>query len=170
MTSKDAPPLGPALAALLRELVDGPPEAESYILNPGDPGLLRSIAGIGWEAAAEPGHHGGAPIAAHVDHLRYGISLFNRWAAGEANPFATADWAASWKVTVRSADEWERLREALGTETHRWGESLEALERRAPLHPVALRGVLASVAHLAYHLGAIRQIDAATRGPKQQPA
>jgi hypothetical protein len=29
-----------------------------------------------------------------------------------------------------------------------------------------LNGVIASVAHLAYHLGAIRQIDRSTRGPK----
>jgi hypothetical protein len=27
--------------------------------------------------------------------------------------------------------------------------------------------MLASVAHLAYHLGAIRQIDAAARGPRE---
>jgi hypothetical protein len=32
---------------------------------------------------------------------------------------------------------------------------------------VELTGLLASVAHLAYHLGAIRQIDKATRGPKE---
>ena len=128
MSPNDAIPLGPALAALLRELVEGPPGKESYILNRGDAGLLRSIAAISWQGAAEPGSEGGASVAAHVDHLRYGISLFNRWAAGEANPFATADWAASWQVTVRSEEDWARLREALGAEAHRWRESLEGLE------------------------------------------
>jgi hypothetical protein len=29
-----------------------------------------------------------------------------------------------------------------------------------------LNGVVASIAHLAYHLGAIRQIDRSTHGPK----
>ena len=29
----------------------------------------------------------------------------------------------------------------------------------------ALNGVVASIAHLAYHLGAMRQIDGAARGP-----
>jgi hypothetical protein len=29
-----------------------------------------------------------------------------------------------------------------------------------------LNGVIASVAHLAYHLGAIRQIDRSIQGPK----
>jgi hypothetical protein len=31
-----------------------------------------------------------------------------------------------------------------------------------------LNGVIASVAHLAYHLGAIRQIDRAIRGPSAE--
>jgi hypothetical protein len=30
-----------------------------------------------------------------------------------------------------------------------------------------LAGMVASIAHLAYHLGAIRQIDADARGPKE---
>jgi hypothetical protein len=33
------------------------------------------------------------------------------------------------------------------------------------LNDAALKWVTGSVAHLAYHLGAIRQIDRATRGP-----
>jgi hypothetical protein len=163
-----APQLGPALATLFAELVDGPPEAESYMLNPGDRGLLRSLARIPWEAAAEPAH-GGAPIVAHVDHVRYGISLFNRWAGGEANPFATADWAASWNCTVGSEGEWTALREELAREVRRWHDYLRTLESDRRLNDVAHKGVIASVAHLAYHLGAIRQIDARTRGPKQEP-
>lgn len=160
--------LGPSLATLLRELVSGPPESEAYMLNRGDQGLLRSLDRVSWQAAAEPGSDGGASIAAHVDHLRYGISLFNRWTAGEVNPFATADWAASWKRSLGSDEEWRRLREELASEASAWTESLEALETRSPLHPVALKGVIGSVAHLAYHLGAIRQIDARTRGPREE--
>jgi hypothetical protein len=32
---------------------------------------------------------------------------------------------------------------------------------------IELRGMIASIAHLAYHLGAIRQIAAAARGPRE---
>jgi len=35
-------------------------------------------------------------IAAHVDHVRYGLSLMNGWSEGH-NPFKDADWSASWK-------------------------------------------------------------------------
>jgi hypothetical protein len=168
VSAKPPAQLGPSLATLFRELVSGPPESESYVLNRGDLGLLRSLERISWKAAAEPGADGGASIAAHVDHLRYGISLFNRWAAGEVNPFSTADWAASWKRSVGSDEEWRRLREELASEASAWRKSLESLESRSPLHPVALKGVIGSVAHLAYHLGAIRQIDARTRGPREE--
>jgi hypothetical protein len=41
------------------------------------------------EASAVPSG-GGASIAAHVDHLRYGLELLNRWTRGE-KPFADAD-------------------------------------------------------------------------------
>jgi hypothetical protein len=32
---------------------------------------------------------------------------------------------------------------------------------------VELSGLVSSIAHLAYHLGAIRQIDRTARGPKE---
>ena len=70
------------LAGLLRELVDGPPGSFAYVLNPGDRGLLASLDELSAEAAsAQPG--GRSSIAAHVDHLRYGLELLNRWARGE---------------------------------------------------------------------------------------
>jgi hypothetical protein len=31
---------------------------------------------------------GKTTIAAHVDHLHFGLALLNRWAVGEANPWA----------------------------------------------------------------------------------
>ena len=40
------------------------------------------------------------------------------------------------------------------------------LETPRELSPMELNGVIASVAHLAYHLGAIRQIDRSIQGPK----
>jgi hypothetical protein len=34
---------------------------------------------------------GKTTIAAHVDHVHFGLSILNRWAAGEGNPWAGAD-------------------------------------------------------------------------------
>src|SRR5687768_14048456 len=89
--------LAKTLTTLLRELVDGPP-GFAFMLNQGDAGLLRSLDKLSAEAASES-VPGGATIAAHVDHVRYGLSLMNRWAGGEPDPFTGADWTASWKTT-----------------------------------------------------------------------
>ena len=159
----DTAPLAPTLATLFGELVDGPPGPAAWMLNPGDAGLLRSLDRLSAaEASATP--TGGASVAAHVAHVTYGLSLMNRWAGGEANPFATADWGAAWREGEVDDAGWAARRAALADAAHRW---LAALGAPRAVTDVELNGMVASVAHLAYHLGAIRQIAAATRGPRE---
>ena len=160
MTNTD---ISATLATLFRELVDGVPRDPSYMLNTGDVGLLGSLEKV--SAADASRSAGGAPIAAHVDHLRYGLSLMNQWKAGVKNPWAGADWTASWRVTKVSEPEWQRLREALRQETHRW---LNVLGTAREMDTTQLTYMMASIAHLAYHVGAIRQIDRSARGPTAQ--
>jgi hypothetical protein len=97
-----------------------------------------------------------------VAHVSYGLSLMNRWAAGE-NPFETADWNTAWRIGAVSESEWTRLRGDLRAESDR---QIAALTTPRELLPIELNGVIAEVAHVAYHMGAIRQIQAATRGPR----
>ena len=148
------------LATLFGELVNGAPASECYILNAGDEGLLRSLDRLP-AAAASALTPTGSSIAAHIDHLRYGLSLMNRWSAGE-NPFPDADWSASWKKTTVSDDEWRALRAQLREEAERW---LAVLRQPREVREMELNGMIGSIAHLAYHLGAIRQIDSTLRGP-----
>jgi hypothetical protein len=149
-----------ALTTLLRELVDGAAQP-CWVLNAGDAGLLRSLDKLSAAAASAPAPGGGASIAAHVDHLCYGFGLMNRWSQGE-DPWGSADWSASWRRHRVTDDEWVALRQRLAAETHRW---LEAVRQPRPLSEFDLTQLLASVVHLAYHLGAMRQMDRATRGP-----
>lgn len=148
------------MSTLFSELVEGAPASGAYMLNAGDQGLLRSLAKIS-AARASAQTSTGSSIAAHVDHVRYGLSLMNRWSGGE-NPFADADWSASWTRTRVSDEEWLALRESLRTETTQW---LQALRAPRDVSQIELNGIVGSVAHLAYHLGAIRQIDSTLRGP-----
>lgn len=152
---------GDTLTTLLAELVDGTPPSGGFVLNRSDPGLLRSLDRVSADAASAL-TPAGSSIAAHVEHLRYGLSLMNRWASGE-NPFRDADWSASWRKTTVTDAEWARLRAQLLEEARRW---LEALRVPRDVSQVELNGVFGSVVHLAYHLGAIRQIDGAARGPR----
>jgi hypothetical protein len=86
-----------ALTKLLVEIFDGPPDREAYLLNPGDPGLLRQLDTIDAATASTRPMPGRTTIAAHVDHVHYGLTLMNRWASGEANPWADAECNASWQ-------------------------------------------------------------------------
>jgi hypothetical protein len=134
------------------------------MLNRGDAGLLRSLDTLTARDASRVPAGGGSSVAAHVDHVRYGLSLMNRWAHGE-NPFESADWSASWRKQNVSDDEWQQLRAELRAEAHKW---LEVLREPREVHRMELNGMVGSIAHLAYHLGAIRQIDRAARGPAEQ--
>ena len=164
MTPDPAAQLRRTIATLLRELVDGPPGRDAYILNAGDRGLIGSLDTLTAEQASArtPGH--ASTVAAHVDHVRYGLELFNRWARGERNPWHDADWSASWQRETVTPEQWTALRGALRAEAHGW---MEAATVERPLDDVALNGVVASVAHLAYHLGAIRQLAPLAAGPRE---
>lgn len=153
----------PALARLFSELVDGAGTGGAFILNSGDVGLLRSLDRVS-AADASRSTNGGATIAAHAQHLRYGLSLMNRWAAEGGNPFADARWDEAWKITTVDESAWRDIQRGLADETHRW---LTTLASPRDASDIEVTGMIASVAHLAYHLGAIRQISRETRGPRE---
>jgi hypothetical protein len=151
------------LAHLFSELADGASDGgDAFVLNSGDIGLLHSLGKLSADDASRSAH-GGATIAAHAQHVRYGLWLMNEWASHGGNPFANAKWDEAWKIGSVDAAAWNEIRDGLRTEAHRWLKALTAPRQPAE---VELTGMAASVAHLAYHMGAIRQIAAAARGPK----
>jgi hypothetical protein len=153
--------LGGTPATLFAELVDGVAKG-AFILNSGDIGLLRSLDKLS-AASVSAKTPTGSSIAAHVDHLRYGLSLMNQWSGGK-NPWDDADFSASWKKTEVTDAEWNKLRGELRHEAHKW---LATLRVPRQVTETELNGILGTIAHLAYHVGAIRQIDSAARGPKE---
>jgi hypothetical protein len=147
-----------ALSKLLTEVFDGPPGREAFVLNPGDPGLLKQLDSIDAAAASKRPMPGKTTIAAHVDHVHYGFSLLNRWVSGEENPWASADWDASWKRTTVTEERWRGLRDQLRQAVQAWQMHVQA---RREWDDISAAGALSSAVHTAYHLGAIRQILAA---------
>lgn len=153
-----------ALTRLFSELVDGANHPRgAFMLNSGDVGLLQSLDRLS-AADASRSVNGGATIAAHAQHLRYGLSLMNRWATEGRDPFADAKWDEAWGTTGVDEAAWKEIRTGLGDETHRWANMLGSPR---DVTNVELMGMIGSIGHLAYHLGAIRQISKDARGPKE---
>ena len=148
------------LSTVLSEIVDGTPPTGGYMLNRNDVGLFASLERLSAAEASEI-IDGGSSIAAHVDHITYYASLMNRWAAGES-PYADADWKVSWTRTTVTQDTWATRRIELEREYRRWRD---VIKEPRDVTEAELTGIIAGIAHLAYHLGAIRQMDRRIRGP-----
>jgi hypothetical protein len=156
--------VAPILGTLFAELVEGPPQpGDAFMLNSGDSGLLRSLDRLS-PAQASQSTNGGATIAAHAQHVRYGVSLMNQWASEGGNPFANAKWDEAWKTSSVDEAQWQDIKTGLRAESERW---LNAMKLPRDIAPIELAGMIGSIAHLAYHLGAIRQISKESRGPKE---
>ena len=156
--------LSTPLATLFSELADGTEgDGSAFVLNSGDIGLLRSIDQLS-AARASASVNDGATIAAHALHLAYGLSLMNRWAREGGNPFADARWDDAWTTSRVDDGEWAGIRRDLAAEAHAWSV---ALGEDREVSTTEMSGLIGSIAHLAYHLGAIRQIDRNARGPKE---
>jgi hypothetical protein len=149
-----------AASKLLTEIFDGPPGAEAYILNAGDPGLHRQLDAIPAAVASRQSIPDKPSIAAHIDHVNFGLSLLARWLAGDDNAFAGADGTASWRRLTVTDDEWRRLRQSLRETADSFRKGVG---ERTAWDEVTAAGAISTIAHTAYHLGAIRQILAAAR-------
>ncbi len=153
-----------SLVHLFSELVHGASnDGAAFILNSGDVGLLRSLDAVSPSEASRR-VDGGASLAAHATHVAFGLTLMNRWARDGGDPFADAMWDDAWKTSDVSAREWDGIRSKLNEESATW---LRALGTPRDVTSLELSGMIASVAHLAYHLGAMRQISTSARGPKE---
>ena len=81
--------------------------------------------------------------------------MLTRWLSGEENPWAGADWNGSWQRTIVTDEQWRTLRDNLRKEADRWRKAVDA---RTEWDDISAAGALSTIAHTAYHLGAIRQI------------
>jgi hypothetical protein len=152
-----------SLTTLFSELVDGANNpGGAFVLNSGDVGLLRSLDKLSAKDASDS-LHGGATIAAHARHLQYDLSLMNRWARDGGDPFSDAKSEEAWTTSMVDEREWREIRDALRDDARAW---LSVLGTPRDVNNADLCGMIASVVHLAYHLGAMRQIARTARGPK----
>lgn len=152
-----------AITALLTEAYEGPPDPTStwFIDNEPDSGIFGLLKGVSAEEASVSVDRSGEPgtsIAAHVEHLRWSMALFNAELRGEEH---SGKWAESWLVSTVDEGAWDRLRAELRAEF----EALrDGLRRQTQLPEENFTGVMAELMHTAFHLGMMRQMIERVRG------
>lgn len=152
----DRHPLEKAVKERLQEAFEGPalPAKESWFTNTEpNSGIFGAIEGISAEGASMSIH--GTTLAAHIDHMRY-----HMWGTNELlekGEFPKMDWNASWKIQSVDAAEWSRIQEGLRSEYSILIKAVDHVQWNENL----ANELLGSLAHSAYHLGAIKQISKA---------
>ena len=122
------------------------------MLNSGDVGLLRSLDTLS-AGEASRAVNDGATIAAHAQHLRYGLSLMNQWASEGGDPFADARWDEAWHISSVDAATWNEIRNGLRTEAHRWlRKPKRSLDGEPPLSYLASEAGARLVEEMLYRI------------------
>lgn len=136
---------------LVRETFEGglPGQGTQYLDH--DSGVRNTLRRISAEQASQrPDGH--PSIAAHVRHVNFLIRASAEWMQGD---HGTRDWAGSFEPQTVTPDDWARLQEELERSRAELERVLQSLSAEQLVEEGAGMGV---VAHLAYHLGAIRQL------------
>lgn len=142
------------VAQIVRQLLDegirGAPDGPTWFTD--GAGLLASVDGLTAAQASTAPIEGSATVAAHLGHVHWFLSLLNAFARGER---PDVDWSRSWPVRTVDEAEWRELRAGLERAFTEFDGHLAAGGADDEAH---LMPVLATVAHTAYHLGALRQM------------
>ncbi len=149
-----------AVKTLLKETFDGPEGNQSWYTEskPGS-GIFGTLEMLSAEEASIPIQ--GTTIAAHTDHTRYYLWMANTYLKGEK---PNLNWGESWKITSVDQITWQQFKEELKLEYKALLEKIELID--LPDEQTA-NGILGSLAHSAYHLGAIRQMVKVIKVPSQ---
>jgi hypothetical protein len=138
---------------LLRETFEGgrPGEGTQYLDR--DSGILATVGTLSAEDASRR-RGGRLSIASHLRHMEFHLRVSHEWIAGD---HSRRDWKASFLPQEVTPAEWQALVERI-QQTRQ--DFLRVLRGLPPDGLVAEGAGMGAIAHLAYHLGAIRQLRA----------
>ena len=144
-----------ATATLLTEICDGPPDPKRtwVVSNEAGSGVLGTVAKLSVAQATHRPPGVTRCVAEHVAHLVFALRTSLRYAQGDMSP---ANWDSSWEIGKLDEAGWKSLQAAL-RQAHQdllaWNVPDEAFGNFD-----VVCGYCGTVAHAAYHLGAIRQL------------
>ncbi|MBS1709827.1 MAG: hypothetical protein JSS65_14030 [Armatimonadetes bacterium] len=146
-----------AVCQLFIEVFEGtPPGADGTYFVQGGEALWATLDDLtAAEASAHP-YPGASSIASHTIHTAYYLNQTLLWAAGEE---PTDDWPGSWAKQEVTEDEWTGIKVNLRQKVQGFVGHVSS----SPSGEHHIIGKIANVGHVAYHLGAIRQLYLAVK-------
>lgn len=138
--------------SVLSEAVEGPQQSDWSIFIDQGTGVLQTLASLTARQVSQAPSPGHTTIVAHAEHMRFHLAGMNAFLRGE-NP--KLDWAASWKITEYDEAGWQKLQHNLKSEYQTFRNFFE---QNAEWDARAVSGAIGLLAHVAYHLGAVRQL------------
>jgi len=136
---------------LLRETFEGglPGQGTQYLDH--SSGIRSTLNELTAEQASRrPDGH--PSIAAHARHMNFHLRVTGEWILGD---HSKRDWKTSFEPQTVNEEEWARLKQDLEASRQELARVLESLTPERFAEEGAATG---AVTHLAYHLGAIRQL------------
>ena len=136
---------------LLRETFEGglPGQGTQYLDH--SSGIRSTLSSLTAEQASKrPDGH--PSIAAHARHMSFHLRVTSEWILGD---HSKRDWVASFEPQTVNEEEWARIKKEL--ESSR-GELIRVIESLPPERFAEEGAAVGAITHLAYHLGAIRQV------------
>lgn len=144
----------PSIAELFRECFEGVAPGKDYTwFVQGKEGIFDALASVSAVQASQRPTPSCASIAAHAYHIRFALRSGNSQIRGFE---VEGTWESSWEKQSVTDAEWSELASDIREEY----DFFLGLLRSQPEIPGgdAVIGTLAQLPHMAYHLGAIRQL------------
>ncbi|PTM58730.1 hypothetical protein [Desmospora activa] len=142
-----------SVKTMVKETFEGPPvpiKGSWFTNSEPNSGIFGVLEGMSCDQASMSVH--GTTLAAHADHIRYHMWGTNEILKKGKQP--QMDWGKSWDIHSVDEQQWNRIQERLRNEYLTFLESIDTIE----WNELLANEVLSSLAHSAYHLGAIRQM------------
>lgn len=147
-----------SIKTLIQETFEGPPvpvKSSWFTETKPNSGIFGVLEQISFEEASISVH--GATLAAHADHTRYHMWGVNEILKTGEQP--QMDWSKSWQIHTVDEQQWTHIQKELRNEYVTLIGLIDTIE----WNELLANETLASLAHSAYHLGAIRQMLKAIR-------
>lgn len=146
-----------AICQLYVEVFNGTPPGESgtWFVQGGEAMWATLDDLTAAEASARP-FPTASSVAAHVIHTDYYLNQTLRWVAGEE---PVDDWPGSWAKQEVTEEEWAAVKDGLRQRV----KAFVDLVASSPNGEHHIIGKLANLGHVAYHLGAVRQLYLAVK-------